>query len=149
MLRHDDESPLRGLSPSWSGGDGAGRLKIGLIESSSAVREALKKWLDYAGIGEIVATASSLKEALESWGPVTVEAILLEMRRPREHSSESIVSFREKYAGSRIILMSHHDLESEKKSVPSGIDACLSKAELTDRLVPTLIQLFPDRRIFA
>jgi len=124
----------------------SGSLKIGLIDGNVALRDAVTKWILHAGIGELAGEAvSSIHEAIEMRGGAQPDVILLDVRTPSAFSKADVGQLQRTYPEARVILMSHYAFESEDGSLPPGVDACLNKAFLIERLTPLLRSLFPDR----
>ena len=124
----------------------SGSLKIGLIDGNVGLRDAVTKWILHAGIGALAGEAvSSIHEAIDTWGAAQPDVILLDVRTPSAFSQEDVGRLQRTYPGARVILMSHYAFESDDGSLPQGVDACLHKAFLIERLTPLLRSLFPDR----
>jgi len=123
-----------------------GPLRLGLIDQSPTVLDALAKWLALARVGELVGTATSLHEALATWHQPQLDALLLDVRHPSQLPLETLATFKEQFPNVKVVLMSHFSLDAEAAGCPVGVEAYLDKASLIDRLAPTLSRLFPHKK---
>jgi len=123
---------------------GRRRVRVLIVDDSQAVLDALGKWFRAFKIGEVVATALSASGALDIVARMEVDVLLLDVRMPGRTGLQVVENVKRLAPNLRVILMSHYPFDKDELARVSGIDACLAKDDLSDRL-PSLLKEYDPR----
>lgn len=129
------------------GADDVNRIRILLVDDSSAFLCAVAAWLGRDPRIEVVGTARSARDAIEQSELLRPDLVLMDVSLSEMSGFDVTTRIKSGRRAPQVILMSFHASEAARREAWSaGADGLIAKSEITESLLPLVRNLIAARR---
>ena len=120
-------------------------LRVVVIDDTPDIRFLLRLTLERDGRFEVVGEAGDGVEAIEAAARLRPDVVLLDLAMPVMDGLEALPEIRKVSPESRVVVLSGFNArQMSAEALSRGASSYLEKGGIADRLVPHILQLFPD-----
>lgn len=120
-------------------------IKVLLVDDSKVFLDLEERWLSKDPRLEIIGRACSGQEALDQVGQLTPDVVVMDVTMQNVNGLEAAEQIKAWTNPPRIVLLTVEISEAFKKAAKElKVDAYLTKAQLSTKLLPVLLDLFPN-----
>jgi DNA-binding NarL/FixJ family response regulator len=119
-------------------------ISVLLVDDSNVFLDLEERWLSRDPRLEIIGRASSGQEALDQVRRLTPDVVVMDVTMQNLNGLEAAEYIKAQTNPPRIVLLTVEISEAFKKAARDlKVDAYLTKAQLSTKLLPVLLDLFP------
>lgn len=120
-------------------------LRVVVVDDTPDIRFLLRLTLERAGRFEVVDEAGDGVEAIEAAARLRPDVVLLDLAMPTMDGLEALPAIRQVSPDSKIVVLSGFNArQMSTEALSRGASSYLEKGGIADRLIPHILQLFPE-----
>jgi DNA-binding NarL/FixJ family response regulator len=112
-----------------------------IVDDHAFFRRSLRALLEHCESLRVVGEAADGLEAIELAAILTPDVVVMDIQMPRLDGVAASSSLKQSHPFLKVVLYSAHARELERATQAQAADACVTKDDVFDALVPCVLQL--------
>lgn len=125
-------------------------IRVLVADDSATALACIRRYLEFEGRFEIVATASDGLQLVQKAMRLRPELVLADLSMPRLNGFEAATELRRLFPDLRIVIITQlSGLSLKDECLRSGADGLVEKGQMSEKLMEEIRRLFPGNSAFA